>query len=643
MKRWAGALTLLLTVGWATPAWAVGSIRLAAYPAISVADGRSTITITAEVRTSSGSKAADGTVVRFSTNLGTFREVDVSTIAGVARAVLVAPSIPGVAKVSVSVPGVATSTLDIEFVKDRSVLASARQHLEIVGPEYLAYHPDLRLVSATGSDRGAWVKYRDIRIESDDMQVNLSTLWVVAINAKLTVGDKSLECPRLKYSLNRRQGTAITTADGRPGFYGLTAAEPGEVGRKMAENEFEFEDVGLASTSVHGDRIIAFPNREIQFHRARLYVGDVKVMSMPLYSMRANTEPGSLGDNVVSYANGGLVIDYPYYVKLSPSQTSVFRLRSGQSYGRGATASGGVFLDWENKYSRGDSIDGSVVLAGIGRKDMGLSWRHTQRFDSRTTMHAFLDFPSFRTMYGALNASRGFDGFSVNLTGSSMRSLRGNTFESQRLDLSAETNMKRLGNLPLNYTVGVTANTSRAVLGTTRTSQEGFGLRSRLVLLPQPLWEGANLSGAVTVSKLWGTNTGSGPGILGTLTVATPFGRNGSFRFSYDYAQDPFTSSLTGKHRVNAELYFDAGDVSLSLFGAKGLDLDSTTFYADGYLNVSGLWRIGTLISYDRFIGSTVTDETMILGYLVGMREIRLTYSRSTGRFGFELVNAPFR
>ena len=64
------ALLFSLLIG---PAFSAGSIRLYAKPSVAVADGTSTITIYAEVRGSDGNLVPDGTSVRFTSSLGSFR------------------------------------------------------------------------------------------------------------------------------------------------------------------------------------------------------------------------------------------------------------------------------------------------------------------------------------------------------------------------------------------------------------------------------------------------------------------------------------------------------------------------------------------------------------------------------------------
>ncbi|MFN8140471.1 MAG: Ig-like domain-containing protein [Fimbriimonadales bacterium] len=625
-------------------AFASGSIQLSAYPLLSVADGRSTVTITALVRNSSGTTVSDGTIVRFSTNAGSFREADVRTVNGTARAVLVAPDRPQIVTVTASATGVnVVNSYDIEFVRDRSMLNTARQYAEITGPDYLVYHSEIKTVSATGANRTAKVSYRDIKIAASDMQVNLSSLNVVATDAVLTIGDKSVDCKRLKYQLSQRRGSAIATIDGKLAYVKIAAAEPKVEPAGMTPTEFDFADVGLSQTSIHSDRIVAFPNRELQFHHARMYVGDMKVMNFPMYSLKPNSDSPLFSDQLLSFQNGGVVLNYPHYLTLSPSFTSVVRLKSGQDYSRGGSTSQGIYLEWDNHYMMGEKAEGNFGLTNIGRDDMGLSWRHTQRIDYDTNANAYLDMPGFKSLYGNVGLTRDFKGYTAQLTATSARSLTGVDSESQRVDFNVDTDTKRLGKMPLTYSLGLTATSASAMYGSSKSSQEGVGIRNRLLLTPQPLWEGANFTASLTTTNLWGDSSSSGLKLLGNATVATPLGRAASLRLSYDYAQDKFTSDLLGRHRVSGELSFDSGPFGLTVFSSKALDIDSFQLFLDGSWEISGLWRFGSSLTWDQYLGSSVSDHLVWLGYRLGTREIALTYSPSTQRFGFQLGNVARR
>ncbi|MER3496096.1 MAG: hypothetical protein C4320_04405, partial [Armatimonadota bacterium] len=75
-------------------------IRLTTFPTVAMADGRSQITVSAEVRSLGGALVPDGTRVVLATTLGVFRENVVVTSGGLARGLLVSSSIPGVAKIT---------------------------------------------------------------------------------------------------------------------------------------------------------------------------------------------------------------------------------------------------------------------------------------------------------------------------------------------------------------------------------------------------------------------------------------------------------------------------------------------------------------------------------------------------------------
>lgn len=637
-------LAIVCFWGAAAVCWCSGSIRLYSIPAISVADGQSTVTVYAELRASSGDPVPDGTVVRFSTTAGTFKEVDARANAGVARAVLVAPGTPGVSKVTASAPSIGTvNSFEVEFVSDRSILSASRQYAEVTSGENLFYSVELRLISAAAADRSATVKYREITIEAKDLQLDISQMKVVANDAVLIVDGVSTPCQFIRYNLTRRRGVAIADVNGKRGGYDIAGGAFSLSEKGVLPKEFEFADVGTSPSSIHAEKIVAFPQREVQFHDARMYVGDTKIMGLPLYALNPNTQNGIFENQIIGFANGGLQLDYPYYLKLSPSQTSLFRVRSGQSFARGGNASRGVFLDWENKYMLGENGEGSLTLAGIGRSDMGLSWFHTQRFDERTTLTSSVNVPGFKSVYGSVNASRSFEGFNLTFTADSSQSLRGNTYRSQRADLALETVLKRVGDLPVMTSFGLTANSSEATFGKTHSKREGYGLRGQFLLLPQKLWGGSSMTASLKLTQLWGNGQGTGFGILGNTTVTTQLGQDASLSLSYDYVNDAFTSALTGHHRLGGEFFMEKRPFSANLFGGKSLDIDSFNLFADGSYHFSKLWRVGTQLSYDEYRGSVINDQSLVLGYRLGTREIGLTYSVTGKRFGFQLLNAPLR
>jgi hypothetical protein len=599
----------------------------------------------AEVRGSDGNLVADGTSVRFTTNLGSFREVDVRTAAGTARATLQAPNAPGVARVTASAPAIATiNTLDVEFVADRSQIGRANDYVQVDSPQNLYYTHDLRLIVASAKNRGVQIESGDVRISATDVQVSVDYMSVIATDATIRVGDgEEIPARFLKYSLASRRGIAIATVGGVTAGYELAGGKASIQEGGISPTAFNFEDVGKAVTSIHARRIVAFRTRRIQFHDARLYVGDSRLASFPLYVLEPSTPNGLFSDQIVGYSNGGIQLNYAQYLTLSPEFSSGLRIRSGQDYARGAGGARGLFLDLENRYRIGNGGEGEISLTGIGRKDMGLSWSHNQQFDPVTYFSAAIDMPAFRGLYGNVNASRDMGFINASISGSSAKSFSGLDFQSHRLDANVETDMKRIGNLPVSQSFGVTATTAESSVEDVRTAQEGVGVRGRWLLVPQKLWQGGTLDASATVTQLWGNRAGAGLSVLARTGVSTSLWPGATFQIAYSLSEDKLNAPIIGRHRLDSQFFWETNKYRLNLFGATALDITSQTFFADASYRLNSLWRLGASYSSDRFGKNFVDEQTVFLAYRIGIREFAITYSLSEGHFGFEIFNVPIR
>lgn len=640
--RLLASLLVTLLVG---PALAAGSIRLYAKPSVAVADGTSTVTIYAEVRSSDGNLVPDATTVRFTTNLGSFREVDVRTSAGTARATLQAPSSPGTARITASAPAIATiNTLDIEFVANRSQLNRARQYVQVDSPESLFYTHDLRLIAASAKDCGVLLESGDITVRATDLQVSTDFMSIVATDAILQVGvEPEIPCAFLKYSLTSRRGVAIATVDGRTGGYELAGGKASLKEDGVQPSEFLLNDVGKAATSIHARRVVAFRGGDVQFHDARLYAGDNKLASFPLYKLEPTTPNGLFSEQIIGYNNGGIQLNYAHYLTLSPEFSSGLRLRSGQNFARGAGGSRGLFLDLENEYRVGSTGEGQIALTGLGRKDMGLSWSHSQQFDPVTYFAAAIDLPAFRGAYGNVNASRDLGFLNASLSASSSQSFTGLDSSSHRVDATIETDIRRIANLPVSHSYGITASTAQSSLEGVRTGQEGVGVRGRWLLVPQDLWKGGLLNANLSVTQLWGKRNNAGLAVLGRVGIDTRLWPSANMQIAYNLAEDKLNAPLIGRHRLDGQFSWDNGKYRVNLFGARALDIRSETYFADVSFRQSSLWRVGASYSSDRFGKNFVDEQSVFLAYRIGIREFAITYSISDQRFGFEIFNVQIR
>jgi len=648
----------------AVAAWAGdGAVRLGANPWISLADGRSNVWVTAQVTDHAGRNVPDGTQIVFQTNLGSFRESVVPTINGMARASMTSNA-AGTATITVSAFPTyrASATMTYEFVADRALLSTAREFVEIVAPTYLVYSPEYSTVVASGADYGVKVRYKDFELEADDVQVQLNTYEVKARKARVKFGKETREYQEVYFRLNQRRGIGLTTyvdrtprvldqapyvfVDTEPrsrlGLVDVTSGGITPYQGAAPRTYFTFTDIGNAVTLVSAKKVVAYPGREIQFHRAELIVGGARVMRLPLFQLNASVNTPIVTDQFINVTNNQLAIDYPHYLSLKPGQTSLLRLRSGTRYGGGVGATRGTSLDYELRWNRGDEMDGGLTVNGLLRNDWGLGIRQFYKLDSRSTVNAQIDLPNHSGLFGTVNVGRQFDGWQANATANVGKTLSGLPYENKQIFFDVDKDPVKLGKLPVNMTYGLSASQIQWDSAASSQFQSSVGLRTRFHLTPITLGPTASIGGSLTVSHLVGHNVKQGLTTGLSTNFSTRLGPSSSVVLGYDYLDDGFNASILGRHRVTAQTYFNQGPISFRMLGSKSLDIDRLNASADLSFRFSPLWRIGTAYSLDRYSGSSFLDYSFVVGYRVGYREIGLSWSNRTKRIGFELLGATF-
>jgi uncharacterized repeat protein (TIGR01451 family) len=98
-----------------TPTPGPATINLSAAPPAIAADGTTFTTITADVRDAGGNPVPDGTLVTFSTNLGTLSATSATTVGGIVQVQLVSSTTAGTATVS-AIAGAAFNNVNVSFV-----------------------------------------------------------------------------------------------------------------------------------------------------------------------------------------------------------------------------------------------------------------------------------------------------------------------------------------------------------------------------------------------------------------------------------------------------------------------------------------------------------------------------------------------
>ncbi|MBL8086988.1 MAG: hypothetical protein JNM85_02815 [Chthonomonas sp.] len=638
-----------------------GVITLTAFPTVEVANGRSTITIKAEVRDNRGALVPDGTQILFDTNLGSFRQNVLTTVNGFASALLVASASPGRARITATAAEFnASALMTFDFVESKAQLSSAKEYFEIVSRGSMVYSSEWKVIEAAGPNKGVTLRYRDIQIEADDLQLSVPGYEVKARKARIKIGRESAEYDELLYNLREKTGTGIgerIEQISKPGvrFPFLRANTTERIGRgpvsidglknepmrtPLAPTTFAFRDLSETLTLVTAQRIVAFPRREIQFQNAAVLYQGTKVLRVPYYQLSASSPLPPLSDQFIEMTGSQLAVNYPYYTSMRPGQTSLLRMRIGNRYGVGSGASRGVFMDYEIKWNKGDESEGGLDVTSLGRKDWGLSARQFFRFDDRSSGTFQLDTPANRSVFGSMNLSRQFTGFAGIYSGSLGKSLRGVSFTQQSHYMTLEKDPTTLGRFPARFYTGLTANANQYRSGSQRSTQLAYGVRSRLQSNTFRFGPRTSVDASFAVSKLYGKNVNAGLTTTGAVTFLTQIARNLSTRLTYDYRNDGFNSKLLGQHALSMYTRLEVGSLSASFNVNKSLGVARLVGYGDASYRVTPLIRLGAGITTEQFAGSKFTDSTFFVGYTLGIREVGLSWSQRTRRIGLEILGS---
>ncbi len=671
--RLAASVAILMAIA---SAFGETTTRLTAFPSMNVADGRSTCTITAEVRDQSGKLVPDGTRIVFNTTAGEFRQNITTTTAGLAQAVLVAPpkSSPETITATITVTALtgdsSPSTMSYDFVATREDLTSAKEYIEIVAPGYMQYSAvDPKTIAAAGPHQGVSLRYKEISVTADDIQLTISTYELRARNVTLKTAKFTQHFDELYFNLKSKAGSGTTTfmmkrpdaivTQGvgiafvkqiKPGVYALppdeerygyvkvTASSITPSDQAAPALDFQFMDLSGAPSAVSAKKAIIFPNRKIQFQGAEVYVAGTKVMKMPLFELDLNTPSPVVTDQIVGVNDNQLAINYPYYLSLKPGQSSDFRFRTGEAYGRGVTSDHGAFLDYEVNWNKGDDMQGGFVFSGIGRDDWSVGANQYIRIGDRTSLSAQVTTPTGQSVFGSASASRQFTGFSTSLSANLSKNFTGIPYTTQTLAAEVDKDPIKVAKTPIRIDYGFTA--SQASNSLINESQEGAGAKVRAQSLPVKLDNNTNVTSSFTTSYLVGQNELKSLQYLATTTLSHRFNSAMSMQCTYNFTRDGFNENFIGEHQLTMQAYYNKGQLNLTVLANKSLDLANRSVYGDLSFRVSKLWRLMAGYTYDQYLGDTYLDYTFGFGYKVGWKEVGLVWSEQTRRIGLQLLGA---
>lgn len=670
-KKFIGAC---LFVAIASVAVAQERIQLSAFPQRTVADGRSTATITATVKDSGGRAVPDGTRVLFQSTLGSFRESVVLTRGGLANATLVAGGVAGFDRIKVTLlsGSAAPSLIDFEYVVDRAMLSASNEYIEITAPVTMQYTADSRIIAASGTDKPVVVRFRDIKLEAEEVQIDVSGFVIKARRAHLKMGKIDQNFNELVLRLNGRTGIGTTTfiqpaappiafaTDGRTmrpftlapnqtlqpsgererfGVVELSANEFAPANTPLNTEEFNFEDISTSPSTIRAKKAVVSRRRGIQFQKAAMYVGETRVLSMPLYELsNIYSDSPVVTDALVQVRDNRLNVNYPYYTNISPGQTSLFRLRTGESYGRSTSATPGILLDYEMNWNKGDDMEGGALISGIGRDDWNASFRQFLQINQNTRTNFQLLSPQGKSIFGSVNVFNQQPGYQISFNGNLNRNLRGLTYDTQDLSLSVEKEPIKVGKLPARLTYGINTTYSRQTLDTQRGTQRNTGIYTRLSSNPLRLDPNSSLTLSTTITQNSGTSSQKGIGVVANASLFRRFSPSSQATLNYDFRQNSLDDAVLGHHYFSLDTGYFAGRTAVSVLVGKSLDADRFNLFGDLSYRLSPAWRLGYSYTFDKYLSNTYFDTNYVIGYRVGWREVGLTYSQLTRRFGLQIL-----
>ncbi|MBI2844313.1 MAG: hypothetical protein HYX78_13005 [Armatimonadetes bacterium] len=639
----------LLILALSGPVRAAGfasSVYLSANPDIIVADGKSVTTISAEVRDSSGDLVPDGTLVSFSSSLGTI-QTTVTTTAGVARARLTSGLTVGAAAISAWVTqGGAVGQVKVDFLAPGTEIPR-ESFITISSDTYLVYDVGKMQVEALG---GVNIFHRGLVITADEAQIDLQTDMLKCRRGtggdpiKLSRGRNSMEASLLFYKLSEMKGQAVVEEESgtnsRVAFRGadLAVMEEPEEGPQDLFDFTEQSDVG--SVVIKASSITVRPREEIHFRRAKVYVDGKKVLSVPLHVLPLDGS-GNSGSDYVGWGTNGIRLDVPFYYSLSPHSTGSVHLSRGQQAGWGFySGNTGLSLDLVQDYTSPGGGEGGFALSRITSGDWGAHWHHSQQYDSGSRLYSYVEFPAHQDLFGMVNVSKPLSRASLGIN------LYGNKFKDQAADLSTDVFLqslpKSIAGGKANYVL--LARTSYASSSSGTGSGLGAGLQMQLFGRPISFSKRTSLTNSFSIGHDWGGSR-SGVTVMGNSSLTHRLGKAGNLGLTYSYARDAYSTYATsfGHHRLSGNLFYAPNKRWYArVFSTYTLDASLSSTFIDLSYKIHPRWRLNLLQTIQEYDKYDYSDIELALGRQIGEHEVMLVWSKSRNKLRLEFAAARF-
>ncbi len=635
---------MVASCGWG---WAQGprldGVRLNLWPSPRAlpADGVTAATVRAELRDARGAAVPDGTRVVFRIDGGQLslggderRQAVTTTTVGGSATVYATSTTPGVATILAELTsGQGRNQTTVVFVEEGGSLLGEGRVAHVRGG-WVGYAVDLGIVEARD---GAEVELGPIRITADDvLQIRVMTMELRATSARVQVGDRYLTADELSCNLLAGQGVLRRlTEEGVVCRYfdcfALTEREP--------ESEVTGEMLRLfpadAGAWAVADGVSIYPQEKVVLRGATLYAGEKKVLDLPRYWIIAmpgysgTTHSGLLGVS----SDGGLAVDFPYFYRVTETQTGAIKIQRGASAGS-VIAREDWSLALEEAYDTGQ-VEGSVSLVGLPHNDWGFEWRDQRRLGRQRDGYFTAYSPDHESWYFDANVYQWSGNDRLNLTASvQFPQNEGASYAAGGDWLSTN---RPLGMWNASYRIG-TAVGVRHAEGLDEGLVGQHQVYGALDFPTHHLGERASLRPSLSNLFTWDTSGYRQNSLRGELTLREVVSSDVSAWLSYQAQLTSGDNADGYEHLVNLDLRaYHGANWSSYLTGTYDLtDTDLYTFgLVDWYLGPD--WRVALAGTYYQVGDGDYDDFEVTVARRLGPTEIGLRWSEESGRIAIEV------
>lgn len=623
------------------PLYAAGtasSVRLTANPDMVIADGKCVSAITAEIRDASGQLVSDGTLVTFTTSLGSI-DASVATKSGVARARLASGEVVGTATISAWVAGTpAVGNIKVEFLAPGTEIPH-ESFVSISSSSYLIYDTEKQLVSGTG---GVRFLHRGLVITAEDAQFEVQPLIlrcrmsIAGTPIVISRGEKTLDASFLYYDVTHMNGYAVITGDEghlrRVQFRGADlTVQPTE--EDLSSSYFDFiESEEPPSVLIRSDRIVVLPRDKIQFHKARVYVDGKKLVSIPLQVIPLSSG-GAEMSNYIGWGANGLRVDVPLFYSLSPEFVGSVHMRRGESAGWGFySGNSGWSVDMVQEYGTASGAQGALSFNRLNASDWGIHWQHSIQSQTGGSLYSYVDFPSHKDLFASVNYSAPVKFGSVGMN------VYGSKYEDAGADVSTDLYLQ---SSPTPIFSGIARFSLLGRTSYTTTPGDGKRIGTGLTGLLYGKTINFDSKTRLSTSASYGYDWGgveSGSSARMSAVASRQFAKSSSFDLIYNYDRDRFSYADSGRHRLSTSLgYYGSAKWRASVYSTFTLDAHSSSAFGSFSYNIRPTLRFYVLQSFQKASGYRFTDTQIAIAKQIYGQEAALVWSKSRHRIEFEI------